>query len=954
MKSSENDSQDLLSEGAGAVDAAGLEYIETLYQLYKQDPTSVPADWAGVFAQEDGSSYQSPQEVEQGITKRARWPEVSWAEQVETISASAADAAWVSKQAAVLRLIHAYRILGHVQANTDPMSLRRAPGVPDLDPATLGLHEGDMDTEFHTGNLAAPDYMPLREILEMLRESYTDTVGCEFMFIHDAEQKNWLQRRIESSRTREVLTPDEKRQLLASLTAAEGLERYLHIKFSGKKRFSLEGGETLIPLIREMIQRAGASGVKEIVLGMAHRGRLNVLTNIMGKAPSVLFSEFGDHVAGMDDQMIGDVKYHAGFSSDVQTPGGLVHLALAFNPSHLEIINPVITGSARARQDRNQDFDDRSSVLPLLIHGDAALAGQGVGYETLQLSQTRGYGTGGAVHVVINNQVGFTTSHPLDARSSLYCTDVGKVCGCPIFHVNSDDPEAVMWAIRTAVDFRMKFKKDVFIDLVCYRRHGHNEGDEPSVTQPKMYRIIRKHASTPTLYAEDLLEEGVIDTTTHKSMQQSYRDALDEGSQVAPNIVQREQHTKYYTAWQPYLHGNWRDNADTGVKRDSLQDAGLRACQVPSDFTLHPGVRKLMQDRTAMINGEMPLDWGCAETLAYATLLDEGFRVRISGQDSGRGTFFHRHAVLHDYANGKRTVPLKSLREGRQRFQVYDSILSEEAVMGFEYGYSMTDPQTLVIWEAQYGDFANGAQVVVDQFVSSSQQKWNLFSGLTLMLPHGWEGQGPEHSSARLERYLQLCAQANMQVVVPSTAGQMFHLLRRQMKRKLRIPLIIMSPKSMLRRKESFSTLEDLESGEFQNIIGEVDPAIHPDDVTRVVLCSGKVYYELVNKRHERDLKHVAVIRIEQLYPFEQDTLTELLKGYGNLRDVVWCQEEPINQGAWYQIQHRLHRCVRPHQTLSFAGRVACSAPAGGSPLRHNQRELLLLHSALDLETPEF
>jgi 2-oxoglutarate dehydrogenase E1 component len=674
----------------------------------------------------------------------------------------------------------------------------------------------------------------------------------------------------------------------------------------------------------------------------------------MGKAPSVLFQEFADNVTWMDDRLTGDVKYHQGFSSDVQTPGGIVHLALAFNPSHLEIINPVICGSSRARMDRAGD-KTYSKVLPLMVHGDAAVAGQGVAYETSQLSLTRGYGVGGTIHIVINNQVGFTTSHPLDARSSLYCTDVGKVTNCPIFHVNGDDPEAVLWTIRTAIDFRMTFHKDVYIDFVCFRRHGHNEGDEPSVTQPMMYRRIRQHPGTPAVYAKRLEEEAVISKDEFTRMGDSYRAALDEGSQVAPNIVPRGLHTHYYTSWQPYLQGHWRDVAPTAVPVRTLKRLGLKACELPPDFKLHPAVRKLLDDRLAMIRGETPLDWGCAETLAYASLISEGYRVRLSGQDSGRGTFFHRHAALHDYESGRKCVPLAVFaQENGTRFEVYDSILSEEAVLGYEYGYSMTEPESLVIWEAQYGDFANGAQVLIDQFISSSQQKWNLYSGLVMMLPHGWEGQGPEHSSARLERFLQLCAQDNMQVIVPSSAAQMFHALRRQLRRKLRIPLIIMSPKSMLRRKDAFSSLDDLALGDFQTLIPETRADIRDDAVERVVLCSGKLYYELAAKRNEAGLDKVAILRLEQLYPFDDTALVAQLQRYPNAAQVIWCQEEPINQGAWYQIRHQLQRCVRETQHLDFAGRVACSAPAGGSLLRHNQREKMLIHTALGLELPVF
>jgi len=941
-----------------ALDIHALAYVETLYEDYARDPGSVSEEWQSVFAQQEAGeaspAVANPRSVERELIERTRNPDSqSPMSRPGGKALPSTDGSWMAKQGSILRLIQAYRTLGHVQADIDPIRLRDIPAVADMHPETFGFTELDQEMVFNTGNLVAPDFLKLREILDLLRDTYTGSIGIEFMHISDVEQKNWLMHRCESTRAKEKLSDQERHGLLASLVSAEGLERYLHVKFSGKKRFSLEGGESFIPLLQETIQRAGAQGVEEVVIGMAHRGRLNVLTNVMGKAPNILFQEFGEHIAGMDDKMTGDVKYHQGFSSDVQTSGGLVHLALAFNPSHLEIINPVICGSARARMERAGD-ETMQKVLPFMVHGDAAIAGQGVAYESLQMAQTRGYGVGGTVHVVINNQIGFTTSHPRDARSSLYCTDIGKVTECPIFHINGDDPEAVLWAVRTAIDFRMKFHKDVFIDLVCFRRHGHNEGDEPSVTQPHMYRNIRKHPGTAKIYAERLDKMNVINEPEYNEMVSNYRDALDEGSQVAPQVVPRSLHNEYYTAWQPYLEGHWDDDTETSVTIRKLKRLGREACKLPIDFSLHPGVRKLLDDRQKMIEGDLPLDWGCAETLAYATLLDSGFRVRISGQDSGRGTFFHRHAVMHDYENGRRFIPLRHLAATRgSLFTVVDSILSEEAVLGFEYGYSMTDPATLAIWEAQYGDFANGAQVLIDQFISSSQQKWNLFSGLVMMLPHGWEGQGPEHSSARLERFLQLCAQENLQVVVPSTAAQMFHVLRRQMMRKLRIPLIIMSPKSMLRKKEAYSSLKELTGGEFQTLIPETDETLEVKKINRVVLCSGKLYYELRKQREESKLKNVAILRLEQLYPFDHDAVMEQLSSYPKMKTLVWSQEEPMNQGAWYQIRHRLQGCVKKGQELEFAGRVACSAPAGGSVLRHNQRDQILIHTSLGLDVPE-
>ena len=728
------------------------------------------------------------------------------------------------------------------------------------------------------------------------------------------------------------------------------MERYLHTKYVGQKRFSLEGGDSLIPLLDDLVQQGGKLGVEETIIGMAHRGRLNVLVNLLGKAPKDLFSEFEGQYDLAKLRGSGDVKYHKGFSSDLKTPSGNVHVALAFNPSHLEVVNAVVEGSVRARQERRRDVPG-DKVLPVQIHGDAAFAGQGVIMETLQLSQARGFYTGGSVHVIINNQVGFTTSDPRDARSTLYCSDVAKMVEAPIFHVNADDPEAVCFVARFALEYRMKFHKDVVIDLVCYRRHGHNEGDEPAATQPLMYQVIRKKPTARQLYADKLAAEGVLPAAEAAAMLEQYRNGLDEGkpqARAALGLIGN----KYTVDWTEYLNADWSEPVKTAVDMGRLRALGKAITSYPSDWVLHPRVLAVMQARERMVGGDLALDWGAAENLAYATLVQDGYSVRLTGQDSGRGTFFHRHAVLHDQTTGRRYVPLQHLATNQPAFTVTDSVLSEEAVMGFEYGYSTTEPHCLTIWEGQFGDFCNGAQVIIDQFISSGEAKWGRLSGITLFLPHGYEGQGPEHSSARLERFLQLCAEYNMQVCVPSTPAQMFHMLRRQMVRPLRKPLIVMTPKSLLRHPLSVSRLEELGTGGFYPIIDDIDD-LNPSAVTRVVLCSGKVYFDLLKSRREAKADAVAVVRIEQLYPFPSEEYQSILGKYSNAREIVWCQEEPQNQGSWYQIRHRLQSKLGPQHELLYAGRAGAAAPATGISALHEQQQKNLVAAALQGEPPE-
>jgi 2-oxoglutarate dehydrogenase E1 component len=927
---------------ASPVYAGNAEFIEDLYESYLHQPASVPEEWRGLFAQWKGADSPGRAaaadrirrlfaEEEPGAgTHRARGPDAS-----------------VAKQLAVVRLIQAYRALGHFRADVDPIRLRAMPAIPDLDPAFQGLHDADMNTVFHTDGLGGRAEMTLRQIVDMLRETYTGSIGSEFLHISEVEEKRWLQTRLEATRARPSFGADQRVGFLARLLAAEGLERYLHTAYAGQKRFSLEGGETAIVALDTIIQSAGSHGTEEMVIGMAHRGRLNVLVNIMGKSPKELFAEF----EGVHDWkgVSGDVKYHQGTSTDIATRGGIMHVALGFNPSHLEITDPVTCGSVRARQEKRNDRE-RKKVMAVLLHGDASFAGQGVVYETLNLSQTRGYSTGGTIHIVINNRIGFTTSHPLDVRSTLYCTDVGKVVQTPIFHVNGEDPEAVAYVAELAVDFRTTFKKDVIIDLTCYRRYGHNEADEPAATQPMMYNKIRGRDTVAKVYAAALEREGVIAPGQAAELASDYREALQAGQQVAPGIACPlvDRRPRIFAE----IRGNhWTVPADTSLPMAEIRRLGGRLCALPEDFELHPRVAKIIEDRGMMAAGAMPIDWGFAENLAYASLVDRGHPVRLSGQDTGRGTFFHRHAVLLNQRNGDEYVPLQHVSEEQARFTVINSILSEEAALGFEYGFSAASPEVLVIWEAQFGDFANGAQVVIDQFIVAAEQKWRLLCGLVLMLPHGHEGQGPEHTSARIERFLQVAAQDNIQICQPSTPAQMFHLLRRQVLRPYRKPLVIFTPKSGLRRKDSFSSLDEVVHGGFREVLGE-SGAGDPAKVERLVLCSGKVAYDLAETRAEKGLGGVAIARIEQMYPYPEEAVAAELSRYPNLREVVWAQEEPENQGAWWFMRERLGSVLGPGRHLICSGRPVMAAPSGGDYHRHLERQKQLVDFALGIAPP--
>ncbi|MDE2129568.1 MAG: 2-oxoglutarate dehydrogenase E1 component [Betaproteobacteria bacterium] len=922
-------------------------YVEELYETYLANPGAVPDHWRDYFdalqhvpAVDGSNSRDIPHApVVSAFAQRAK----SGPTRPITFSS---DAEMSRKRVAAQQLIAAYRNVGVRWADLDPLKRTERPQIPDLDPAFYGFTDADLETVFNTSNTYfGKESMSLRELVNNLHETYCGSIGAEFMYLSDQGQKRWWQQKLESIRTRPNFSAEKKREILDKLTAAEGLERYLATRYVGQKRFSLEGGESFIVGMDEVIQRGGELGSQEVIIGMAHRGRLNVLVNTLGKRPKDLFDEFeGKHASDLPS---GDVKYHQGFSSDVSTPAGPVHLSLAFNPSHLEIVNPVVEGSVRARQERRGDKKGQQ-VLPVLVHGDASFAGQGVVMETLALAQTRGYSTGGTLHIVINNQIGFTTSDPRDARSTLYCTDVVKMIEAPVLHVNGDDPEAVALCCQLAVDYRAEFSHDVVVDIVCFRKLGHNEQDTPAVTQPLMYKKIAAHPGTRKLYADRLVSQGVIGADDGDAMVQRYRQAMEDGERAIEPVLSNYK-SKFAVDWTPFLNRKWTDNADTALPLSELKRLAERITTVPSDLKLHPLVEKVVADRAAMGRGEVPLDWGMGEHMAFASLVANGYPVRLSGEDSGRGTFSHRHAVLHDQGRERwdagSYVPLQNVSDGQAPFVVIDSILSEEAVLGFEYGYSTADPNTLVIWEAQFGDFANGAQVLIDQFISAGEVKWGRASGLTLFLPHGYEGQGPEHSSARLERYLQLCAETNMQVCQPTTPAQIFHLLRRQMIRPFRKPLVVMTPKSLLRHHEARSPLSDLATGHFHTVLEEVQD-IDPARVKRMIMCSGRVYYDLVAERKRRELQDVAIVRFEQLYPFPHKAFAAELKRYPQVRDLVWCQDEPQNQGAWFFIQHHIHENMLDGQRLGYSGRPASASTAVGYYAKHAEQQKELVAGA--------
>lgn len=925
-------------------------YVEEMYENYLDNPGSVPDNWRGYF--------DALQNVPAGDGTDARdvphLPVINaFAERAKqggtkVVVAAGADSELARKRTAVQQLIAAYRNVGARWADLDPLKRAERAHIPELELSFYGFTDGDLETVFNTSNtFFGKETMSLRDLLNALRETYCGSIGAEYMYITDQAQKRWWQERLEATRTKPSFNAEKKKHILDRLTAAEGLERFLHTKYVGQKRFSLEGGESFIASMDELIRQAGQVGIQEIVIGMAHRGRLNVLVNTLGKMPKDLFAEF-DHTAP-EELPSGDVKYHQGFSSDVTTPGGPVHLSLAFNPSHLEIVNPVVEGSVRARMDRRGDPLGKQ-VLPVLVHGDAAFAGQGVVMETLALAETRGYSTGGTVHLVINNQIGFTTSDPRDSRSTLYCSDVVKMIESPVLHVNGDDPEAVVFATQLALEFRMAFQKDVVVDIVCFRKLGHNEQDTPSLTQPLMYKKIAAHPGTRKLYADKLAAQGLGDTLGD-DMVKAYRAALDDGRHTVDPVLTNFK-SKFAVDWSPYLGKKWTDSSDSAIPMAEWKRLSDRLTAIPDNITPHQLVKKVYADRAAMGRGDIPVDWGMGEHMAFASLVASGFPVRLSGEDCGRGTFTHRHAVIHDqnrekYDEGIYT-PLQNVADNQAPFVVIDSILSEEAVLGFEYGYASNDPNTLVIWEAQFGDFVNGAQVVIDQFIASGEVKWGRVNGITLMLPHGYEGQGPEHSSARLERFMQMAADTNMQIVQPTTASQIFHVLRRQMIRGLRKPLIIFTPKSLLRNKDATSPLSEFTKGGFQTVIPEQDADVvkKAEKVKRIICCSGKVYYDLVKKREERGSDDVAILRVEQLYPFPHKVFGAEIRKYPNATDIVWCQDEPQNQGAWFFVQHYIHENMLDGQKLGYAGRAASASPAVGYAHLHQEQQKTLIEAA--------
>ena len=908
-------------------------YVAELLDRYLQDPNSVDESWRAYFA----THLPKPSVANgNGHAGYALIPQAVLLPPVETTAARSAQAL----QGRVSQLIDAYRTRGHLYANLDPL------GIEKEDPRELDLHKFDLGEEhldlvFSTVDMAGPKTATLREIIERLRTTYCRSIGAEFTHVENPEQRRWLQERMESTQNRLVLTPEEQIRILSKLTDAETLEQFIHKNYVGSKRFSLEGGESLIPMMDLLVETAGASGVEEIVIGMAHRGRLNVMVNILNKNVREIFAQFEDKDA---EKFLGsgDVKYHLGYSHDhVTASGKTVHLTLAFNPSHLEWVNPVVEGRVRAKQDRRKDAS-RKRVMPLLIHGDAAFMGQGIVAETLNLANLEGYTTGGTVHIVVNNQIGFTTD-PQDSRSTRYATDISRILKAPVFHVNGEDPEAVGQVTKLAVEYRQRFGQDVVIDLYCYRRYGHNEGDEPRFTQPLMYKVVDQKPTIRQLYVQHLLSLGHITQAQADEMAQRKREALDKALDEARRGSFEWVRTSGGGLWTGYSGG--RDgkvpDVPTAVARERLLELGKRAIRLPEGFHLHPKLGKVLETRIERLEKGLPVDWATGEMLAYATLLADGVPIRLSGQDARRGTFAHRHATLRDVVTGERYTPLANMGEGFARFEVFDSPLSEAAVLGFEYGYSLDAPDALVIWEAQFGDFANTAQVIIDQFIASGEAKWDRLSGLVLYLPHGYEGMGPEHSSARPERFLQLCADDNMQVCALTTPAQLFHCLRRQILKPWRKPLVLFTPKSKLR--EQNATIDDFTSGSFQRVIG--DPQVAPEDVKKILLCSGRVYFDLAAMRQKLGRDDIAIIRLEQLYPLSNE-LVEVLAPYKDGTPLVWVQDEPFNMGAWYFLNARLPKLLGHRLPLSCVSRPEHATPATGSQASHQLEQKRLLEAA--------
>src|SRR6516165_1667226 len=962
------------------------DYIEDLYARYETDPNAIDAQWqaffqslkdepADVMTNARGPSWQRPypparSELISALdgdwreVERALGDKVKARAQAAGVDVSTAEVQQATRDSIhALMLIRAYRARGHFYANLDPLGLEPHHNEEDLDPRSYGFTETDYDRKIFLDRVLGLEFGTLREILAILRRTYCQTLGVEFMHISDPAQKSWIQARIEGPDKEITFTREGKRAILNKLIEAEGFEKFCDLKFTGTKRFGLDGAESMIPALEQIIKRGGALGVKDIVIGMAHRGRLNVLAQVMGKPHRAIFHEFkGGSSTPNEVEGSGDVKYHLGASSDRKFDGNRVHLSLTANPSHLEIVNPVVLGKVRAKQDQlGATREDRTMVMPLLISGDAAFAGQGVIAECFGLSELRGHRTGGSVHFIINNQIGFTT-YPRYSRSSPYPSDVAKMIEAPIFHANGDDPEAVVFAAKVATEFRQKFQHPVVIDMFCYRRYGHNEGDEPSFTQPLMYKAIRNHPPTSEIYAKKLVAENVVTAGEVEKMRADWRARLD---------LELEASAGYKPNHADWLDGRWIDikaardvdeprRGQTGVPLDELKDIGKRITAIPQGFHAHRTIARFMDSRRKAIETGQGIDWATAEALAFCSLLREGHPVRLSGQDSERGTFSQRHSVLVDQDNEDRYIPFNNLGEGPARFEVVNSMLSEEAVLGFEYGYTLAEPNALTLWEAQFGDFANGAQVVFDQFVSSGERKWLRMSGLVCLLPHGYEGQGPEHSSARLERYLQMCAEDNMQVANCTTPANYFHILRRQINREFRKPLILMTPKSLLRHKRAVSRLDQMGPGStFHRLLlddaefrkGEKIVLAPDDKIKRVVLCSGKVYYDLYEEREKRGIKDIYLIRIEQLYPFPMKALLKELSRFKKA-EVVWCQEEPRNMGAWFFVEPYvvwvLNQVKGPCRRPRYAGRPASAATATGLMSKHLAQLQALLDEALE------
>ncbi len=930
---SERDEEKRPSLGGFGINAAVVEEIR---QRYEVDPSSVDPSWGEVF---EGRRAPAPRAPEPARPARAARHE------------AALGPAVAEKHARVLRLIHSYRARGHRVAQTDPLGGHPS-YFPELDPAHYGFGDADLDEPFLAGDLPGGPVQTLREILERLRATYCRTIGVEFTHVQDPGRKAWLQRRMEDTENRTPPTPAERLCILEKLSAAELFERFLHTKFIGQKRFSLEGAESLIPLLDTLVEDGPRFGVREFVLGMAHRGRLNVLSNTLGKSLESIFGEFEDAPLLETPFGSGDVKYHKGFSSDRHTRDGhRVHLSLTSNPSHLEAVDPVVEGRTKAKQRRAGDAEGKT-VVPVLLHGDAAFAGQGIVAETLNLCNLTGYSTGGTIHVVVNNQIGFTTPST-EARSTLYCTDVAKMIQVPIFHVNGDDPEAVVHCVKLSMEWRQRFAQDAVIELVCYRRHGHNEGDEPSYTQPLMYEKIRNHPSVRKLYTETLLQLGLLTEVDVQRIEEDLHRQLQQAlAVIKTRPPEPDEPYEPRGPWTGFSRERPKEDPDSSVPVERLAQIAERLAAVPAGFEVHPKLAALLERRTKVIAEGAPVDWATGEALAFGSLVLEGTNVRLSGQDSTRGTFSQRHAVLVDQTTGEEYCPLDHLSPTQARFEAYDSILSEAGVLGFEYGYSLADPSTLTLWEAQFGDFANGAQVIIDQFISSAHAKWGRMSGLAMLLPHGYEGQGPEHSSARIERFLQLCAEDSVQVAVCTTPAQYFHVLRRQMLRNFRAPLVLFTPKSLLRHPRAVSGADDFARTRFQRVLGDPEAVREPGSVRRVLFCSGKIFYELLERR-EGELAGrggaapgIAIVRVEQLYPWPEAELAEQIQRFGAAGEFVWVQEEPANMGAWTFVRERLQDLLRPGLRLRYAGRRESASPATGSLRVHRAEQQAILDAA--------